>query len=289
MEGKNILWMRNMHIQTEFKMRERLNYIKRAEISLMKVRGGVTLEAALIIPIYIFTVSVIINILILLGVEMRVKEAAFESIRETSGRAYLYMSEDSGSLPAGGITLFSIDKNIKQKLAQSGTLSKSIKGGVNGINITSSKILNNNSKIKLNIEYTLNTPFSFFEAANIKVSQNLETYAWLGEDYMEYREDTKYVYVAKHGTVYHLTPHCSYLHTNIYVSNTGDIMYKRNASGAKYYACKRCGNSGIVGTVFYTQYGNRYHSDRECTEIHHDYKKVPLSEVEGTMSQCSKE
>ena len=55
MEGKNILWMRNMHIQTEFKMRERLNYIKRAEISLMKVRGGVTLEAALIIPIYIFT------------------------------------------------------------------------------------------------------------------------------------------------------------------------------------------------------------------------------------------
>ena len=83
-----------MHIQTEFKMRERLNYIKRAEISLMKVRGGVTLEA-LIIPIYIFTVSVIINILILLGVEMRVKEAAFESIRETSGRACLYMSEDS--------------------------------------------------------------------------------------------------------------------------------------------------------------------------------------------------
>lgn len=142
-----------MHIQTEFKMRERLNYIKRAEISLMKVRGGVTLEAALIIPIYIFTVSVIINILILLGVEMRVKEAAFESIRETSGRACLYMSEDSGSLPAGGITLFSIDKNIKQKLAQSGTLSKSIKGGVNGINITSSEILNNNSKIKLNIEY----------------------------------------------------------------------------------------------------------------------------------------
>ena len=141
-----------MHIQTEFKMRERLNYIKRAEISLMKVRGGVTLEAALIIPIYIFTVSVIINILILLGVEMRVKEAAFESIRETSGRACLYMSEDSGSLPAGGITLFSIDKNIKQKLAQSGTLSKSIKGGVNGINITSSEILNNNSKIKLNIE-----------------------------------------------------------------------------------------------------------------------------------------
>ena len=69
------------------------------------------------------------------------KEAAFESIRETSGRACLYMSEDSGSLPAGGITLFSIDKNIKQKLAQSGTLSKSIKGGVNGINITSSEIL----------------------------------------------------------------------------------------------------------------------------------------------------
>ena len=68
--------------------------------------------------------------------------------------------------------LFSIDKHIKQKLAQSGTLSKSIKGGVNGINITSSEILNNNSKIKLNIEYTLNTPFSFFEAANIKVSQN---------------------------------------------------------------------------------------------------------------------
>lgn len=77
-----------MHIQTEFKMRERLNYIKRAEISLMKVRGGVTLEAALIIPIYIFTVSVIINILILLGVEMRVKEAAFESIRETSISLY---------------------------------------------------------------------------------------------------------------------------------------------------------------------------------------------------------
>ena len=107
---------------------------------------------------------------------------------------------------------------------------------------------------------------------------------------MEQREDTKYVYVAKHGAVYHLTPHCSYLHTNIYVSNTGEIMYKRkllpvpNITPAKGVEIAR-----IVGTVFYTQYGNRYHSDRECTEIHHDYKKVPLSEVEGTMSQCSKE
>lgn len=272
------------------KQGEWLNNIKRAEISLVKASGGVTLEAALVIPIYIFAVSVIINIMILLGVEIRVREAAFESIREASGKVYMYVDEDNGTaFPLGKSVLFSIDGNIKRKLGDSLTLSRAVKGGINGINVTSSEVLNNNSKIILKIEYSLNTPFSYFSAGDIKVSQNMETYAWLGEDYMGHRENTKYVYVAKHGTVYHLTPHCSYLNTDIYVSNTGDIIYKRNASGAKYYACKRCSDRGTVGTVFYTQYGNRYHSDRECTEIHHDYKKVPLSEVEGTMGKCSKE
>ena len=130
-----------------------MNNIKRAEISLVKASGGVTLEAALVIPIYIFAVSVIINIMILLGVEIRVREAAFESIREASGKVYMYVDEDNGTaFPLGKSVLFSIDGNIKRKLGDSLTLSRAVKGGINGINVTSSEVLNNNSKIKLKIE-----------------------------------------------------------------------------------------------------------------------------------------
>lgn len=47
----------------------------------------------------------------------------------------------------------------------------------------------------------------------------------------------------------------------------------RNASGAKYYSCEHCGQTKDTTSIYYTLYGTRYHSSRNCTELKEIFRK----------------
>uniref|UniRef100_UPI00402B02F2 hypothetical protein n=1 Tax=[Lactobacillus] rogosae TaxID=706562 RepID=UPI00402B02F2 len=53
----------------------------------------------------------------------------------------------------------------------------------------------------------------------------------------------------------------------------------RNASGAKYYSCEHCGQTKDTTSIYYTLYGTRYHSSRNCTELKRNIQKVSKDSV----------
>ncbi|MCR5203399.1 MAG: hypothetical protein K6D02_10010 [Lachnospiraceae bacterium] len=96
-----------------------------------------------------------------------------------------------------------------------------------------------------------------------------------------------YVYVAKNSKVYHKNPECTYIKPKVSTVRSSLIKYKRNNSGGKYKPCKKCTGNGIAYYVYVTEYGTRYHSDKNCNNIYHEIRRVKLSEVAG-MNPCSK-
>ena len=103
-------------------------------------------------------------------------------------------------------------------------------------------------------------------------------------------EEGEKVYITPWGTVYHTTPECSLLDLSISLVSFESLNERRNESGGKYYPCESCcghADTGAVDGVYITDYGDRYHSDRDCPGLKRTVKEVDIKEVSG-MSACQK-
>ena len=67
------------------------------------------------------------------------------------------------------------------------------------------------------------------------------------------------------------------------------IADKRNSSGEKYRPCQLCckDNEKPV-TAFYTDYGNRYHSQSLCSNLHSNVFSVDKETAQENYRLCSK-
>ena len=116
----------------------------------------------------------------------------------------------------------------------------------------------------------------------------MRTRAWTGYDNesASESESEEIVYVTKYGEVYHRSKSCSYLKVSIRAVNLSLVEELRNAEGACYYACEKCG-SNCTNTVFVTPYGNCYHATLQCSGLKRTIQEIPLSQV-GDKQPCKK-
>ncbi len=115
--------------------------------------------------------------------------------------------------------------------------------------------------------------------------------AWTGRK-VEDRETTapsegdRLVYVTEHGTVYHTSAACSHLNLGIKSTTAEAAANKRNYSGHKYYACEKCmKHAEANGTVYLTEYGEKYHCSPDCSGLTRTVRMVPQAEL-GNMREC---
>lgn len=113
--------------------------------------------------------------------------------------------------------------------------------------------------------------------------------AWIGytgEDF--YERDETFVYITPSGSVYHRSPDCTYLRLSIRSIYGARLEGERNESGSRYAPCEICVKNGNpAGTVYVTDYGDRYHNSRSCSGLKRTVMMVPLREVKGK-GACSK-
>ena len=98
-------------------------------------------------------------------------------------------------------------------------------------------------------------------------------------------EGERMVYITETGTVYHLSRSCTHLDLKIIPIDSSAVGDARNAGGAKYKACERCG--GGSGLVYITVEGDRYHSSLGCSGLKRTIYEVPISQVGGRRA-CSR-
>ena len=256
------------------------------------LRGSMTVEAALVIPLWVLAIMVLISIMILTGIKMRTRQAVCEGLRSVSSLPF--------SLEKGGsalnmtamktVTLASLYKETKGELSAIDILDERVAGGSAGILLIPDDFLSGGADMGVKVVYNAKMPMAFFTGGTIPVEQRIKNFAWLGDEYMADRHNEKMVYITPHGTVYHEDINCTYLKPKVSVISVSQVPSKRNASGEKYRACESCVKYGISTgmTVFITDYGNRYHTNGSCAKIKHDVISIPLSQA-GGRHKCMKE
>lgn len=271
-----------------------------------RARAGMTIEAALVLPLFLFFVIAFSYFLIILSLQSDIQLRMEEAAREIGKLAYfaehtdrsLQTEEAKGDeqgVMSAGINSLSIKALVlKEGLGEEIERSR-IKGGTGGFYIYHSSYDMKSGILDIIANYTYDIPFLPDSIGDIRFVQRARSHVWTGKELkdtagFEKDEQTegKTVYVTPYGTVYHLSTECHYLDLSISAVSGEEVAGLRNKDGGKYYMCTDCCKKGeTYAEVYITDYGTNWHSDIHCTGLKRTIEEIDISEV-GNMHACPK-
>ncbi len=235
-----------------------------------------TVEAAFIVPLFVFAAVVVVGLFPMLLVQSQVNHALQYAARTLAASYTNAEDETDGSSLLVGMAL------VKSYLSENGCDTSLLKGGLAGISLLDSTV--EEDYVLLCADYTLELPVSFWKVTSLPVTQCVQMKKWTGADPDNSASDGDYVYITPSGTAYHASAECSYLKLSISTTSLSALDTLRNKSGAIYYACS-CYNGSTV--VYITDYGTNYHSDLSCSGLKRTIYRVSIDAV-GDRHACSK-
>lgn len=266
----------------------------------MKLKGSLTVEASLIIPIFIISIYFYLFFLYIAVNDELVDISIMNSLQKNLSEHSIFIHNKRNLKKYTNIKIDEkyskkfedFKKNIKDiddilvKLKIQSDLKKIQKSQ---LNINKKNIIYKNGMIKVSLEYDYISYISIF---NYKIKEKKEFIykSFIGIDKkngIKHNLSKKdLVYITPFGTVYHSDRNCKYLKFKIKAINKKEINFYRNQSGGKYKVCNFCKNNNS-DVVYITNFGGKYHSDINC----HAIKRKPLEinkELVGDLEKCSK-
>ncbi len=146
------------------------------------------------------------------------------------------------------------------------------------------------SDIHIEKSYRVGISVPILSLIPVRTHQKVYMRRFTGVNSLDDGENSDIVYMTPHGRVYHISKTCTYIKSQIYTVSHADIEYKRNANGQNYISCSKCMKEN-KDTVYITEYGVRYHSDRSCNYIEKNVIPIRYNEVKDRRicSKCAKE
>lgn len=292
---KGMLSVKNSNNPINFikNMCKKISVQKRVSLCLSKgLKASMTVEAAFVLPFFLFAFLNIISILEIYRVQSNMSAAMHRTAKEMAVCAYEYKAvfgDDVGTLESLGLTYGYASNRVKRILGEKYLNGSPIKGGTSGIGWYRSSVLEEDDCIDLIATYTVKPPAAIVGFGEFKMYNRMLTRAWTGYDNAAAtgsNADEELVYITPDGAVFHRSRTCSYLKLSIVPVNKAVLVSWRNEGGAKYYPCEECGKEER-NIVYVTDYGTRYHSSLQCSKLKRTILTVPLSEV-GGRGACSK-
>lgn len=277
-----------------------------------KIKAGMTIEAAIVLPLFLFFVIAFSYFLIILSlqadIQLRMEETARQigtlayfakhaegTFSDTSAEGETEAESSSEGILSVGINSLSIKTLIlKDGLADKINRSR-IQGGTAGVYVYHSSYDMKSGILDIVLNYTYDIPFLPDSIGDIRFVQRSRSHVWTGKELKDTSFDGSEndgegttVYVTPYGTVYHLSTECHYLDLSIHEVSAGEIEEMRNKDGGKYYMCSDCCQKGQnYSSVYVTDYGTNWHSDLHCTGLKRTVEAIDISEV-GNMHACPK-
>lgn len=235
------------------------------------LKGSITVEAAMAVPIFFFAVICLIYMFEIMAVKVSVR----------SGLSYAGKIVMQESYPLAVITPGSIEEDVVNAIGAERLERSIVVGGSTGIDCSSSSMSLRTGIGKLVAEYQIRIPVPMFYTEGITCRESIRVKAWTGyEKSFLGTGDDETVYITENGLVYHKDYHCTYLDLSIHMVSAENVEDLRNSDGGKYYACWICGG-GSSSQVYITDSGNKYHGSLSCSGLKRTVYAVPLSEVVG--------
>lgn len=252
---------------------------KRERASAFTSKGSITLEAAIVVPIFFFAILCLAYLLEMMALQMTVRNALYSAGREVAQQAYV------GTILSAG----ELEERIIHNIGKDRLDGSVIAGGSTGIDCSKTTCNWNTRVMDLCVQYRVEIPILMFRISPINCEETLRVKGWTGYAYgAEDLSQKETVYVTETGIVYHKDPNCTYLDMSIVAVDTEQIKNLRNESGGKYYPCESC-EKAEENTVncYITRYGTRYHKSLNCKKIQRTIYAITKEEAHG-LGGCSK-
>lgn len=258
-------------------------------------KGSMTLEAAFVLPFFLFAVINILYAVNIIGAQSRINAALHQTGNKMAFAGYAYERAVGNALPdsLANVVMSEIYARgqIVEYVGRDYLNQSCIEGGAPGMSLSGSFVMGQGDVIDLRVSYRVKPFSSLMGFEGFSLSQRYYGKAWTGYDVTQHVSDTKeedpMVYITKTGTVYHLDRNCTYLNPAVESLPKEAVLDERNQSGGKYYSCGTCGGDRGQGQVYVTSYGGSYHSRLNCPGLKRTIYTVPLSETDGRR-RCSK-
>ncbi len=244
-------------------------------------RGSLSVEASIVMPIFLFAVLAIILMCNAIAVKGIIYEAGVETSEYMSEYAYLADKEDM----ADAASFLVATAKFHEYIDDSELVKDYITGGTMGISLLGSSFPDEEGYIRLKVTYHLGINAPLFGKFSKLCTYEIKEKAYLGYDVKncenETDDDDIYVYLADNSAVYHMSRSCTYLHYNI--SRVSLASAKADRRGK----CEYCGKY-TDDEVYITEYGDKYHSSLSCSRLARNVRRVKLSEAKKAYPPCSK-
>lgn len=249
----------------------------------MKCRASLTIEASLVLPIFLFYMMTLLYSLEIVRFQSDVREALHQEATRESFAAY-------------GVRYGNAHEENEAEQRMRAYLEKQLlpylcaEGNGEGLSFDVKKNAFGTDNRQLSVSYTVK-PFLFLlPIGDLAVTDSVLIHDWTGyqKDAVWSGEDRleAYVYITPTGKKYHLLESCTYLKVRLRAVDSGEIDRLRNADGEIYHPCEVCGTK-VNNIVYLTEWGNRYHGRNDCRAIQKTVYMVPLSQV-GERTVCKK-
>lgn len=236
--------------------------------------GSITVEATLVLPVFIFVFTGILYLNQLLYGEEQVQCALEQAAKETSLEYTLVHKK---------LAVNAAFMSAKVNAAISGRKNKNR----SIVCVVRAKVDEETDQMDFQAEYTVVSPISLLGKKTFLFREGYYGKAFTGVltrmSESEQGEDVL-VYVTKTGSVYHKSITCNHLKLSLQELTVKELEEKRSRDGSIYYPCEKCcGGNAFPDNqnVIICNYGNRYHVKKNCQKISRSIREIPISQVNG--------
>ncbi len=244
-----------------------------------KAEAGMTVEAAVILPLFLFFVLNLGCALELIRLHGRLQLALWETGSKLA--VYGYALEDSS------VALFFSDFYVRGQVVNyvgEEYLNHSpVQNGAKGLMPWESESFTSGDKIDLILTYQAGPLSEYAGFASFRMANRYYAHLWNGYDVTGPHDETaeEMVYVAENGQVYHNDRSCTHLSLSIQETSRAEAIQAVNQWGKSYSPCEICRPGETVQTLYITNEGDRYHSDRSCSGLKRTVYAVLKRQVPG--------
>ncbi|SEL66333.1 hypothetical protein SAMN04487770_11483 [Butyrivibrio sp. ob235] len=263
----------------------------RANRKRPSLAASVTIEASLVLPLFLFFFVNLLGVFDILKFQCDLEAALHQTgrqlmITEATTRSFAKSEDGDSALGAatGALNAAVAGKMVKNYLGEEYLDHSPINGGASGLKLGETTFYSNGDIIDIVATYKAHPLFKIAAFTDFSVEGRFYGHAFTGyspgESHEKNDETDELVYITDHGTVYHKSLDCSHLKLSVKQISKSEVSGKRNADRAKYYPCEYCGKKA-GSSVYITNFGSRYHSNRNCSGIKRTIRTVRLSEAIG--------
>lgn len=238
-------------------------------------KGALTLETALVLPLFLFAAVTILSLFLMIQTQYIVGNSLDLAVADTA----LLRGKAPKQVEALTKAAF-----YKELTVQKCPLSL-IKGGAAGFSWTNTHV--DDAYIDTSVTYHIRFPIRFFGISTMKVSDNCRIHRWTGSQ--EKKMDSKgerWVFVTPTQSVYHESRVCSHLKLSVRSVKVSSLK----KGGNSYVPCGHCAKGkarGDGGTVYVTAEGDCYHYRLDCSGLKRTIYMVKISQTKGK-GPCSR-